>query len=170
MQPDQAKLLLEHYGEICCYEMGITSRVIAAIPDGRGNYSPDPKSKNALDLAWHIASSECWFLDSLIKGSFAMEGEASRPPELDSGARIAEWYKANIAPLWEQVSKLDAAKLAQPMDFFGIYNFPAVAYLSFMSRHSIHHRGQLAAYLRPMGGKVPDIYGGSADEPFQPPQ
>jgi uncharacterized damage-inducible protein DinB len=32
--------------------------------------------------------------------------------------------------------------------------------------HSIHHRGQLSAYLRPMGAKVPSIYGGSADEPF----
>src|SRR5262249_55646325 len=27
----------------------------------------------------------------------------------------------------------------------------------------IHHRGQLTAYLRPMGGKVPAVYGPSAD-------
>jgi uncharacterized damage-inducible protein DinB len=27
----------------------------------------------------------------------------------------------------------------------------------------IHHRGQLATYIRPMGGKVPAIYGPSAD-------
>jgi uncharacterized damage-inducible protein DinB len=33
--------------------------------------------------------------------------------------------------------------------------------------HGIHHRGQLMTYLRPMGSKVPSIYGGSADEPFQ---
>ena len=30
----------------------------------------------------------------------------------------------------------------------------------------MHHRGQLSAYLRPMGAKVPAIYGGSADEPM----
>jgi uncharacterized damage-inducible protein DinB len=29
---------------------------------------------------------------------------------------------------------------------------------------AIHHRGQLSAYLRPMGGKVPSIYGPSADD------
>jgi hypothetical protein len=29
------------------------------------------------------------------------------------------------------------------------------------------HRGQLAAYLRAMGSKVPAIYGGSADEPMK---
>ena len=30
---------------------------------------------------------------------------------------------------------------------------------------AIHHRGQLSVYLRPMGGKVPSIYGPSADDP-----
>ena len=28
----------------------------------------------------------------------------------------------------------------------------------------IHHRGQLTVYIRPMGGKVPGVYGPSADE------
>jgi len=31
------------------------------------------------------------------------------------------------------------------------------------SHHVVHHRGQLSSYLRPMGGKVPAIYGPSAD-------
>ena len=29
----------------------------------------------------------------------------------------------------------------------------------------IHHRGQLSSYIRPMGGRVPSIYGPSGDEP-----
>ena len=33
-------------------------------------------------------------------------------------------------------------------------------------RHSVHHRGQLSAYVRPMGARVPAIYVESADEPF----
>jgi uncharacterized damage-inducible protein DinB len=32
---------------------------------------------------------------------------------------------------------------------------------------AIHHRGQLSVYLRPMGGKVPSIYGPSGDETGQ---
>lgn len=32
---------------------------------------------------------------------------------------------------------------------------------------AVHHRGQLSTYLRPMGGKVPSIYGPSADDPGQ---
>ena len=48
---------------------------------------------------------------------------------------------------------------------FAIFSFPAIAYLGLMTSHSIHHRGQLSTYLRPMGSKIPAIYGGSADEP-----
>ena len=33
---------------------------------------------------------------------------------------------------------------------------------------AIHHRGQLSSYLRPMGAKVPSIYGPSADDPGVP--
>lgn len=30
---------------------------------------------------------------------------------------------------------------------------------------AIHHRGQLSTCIRPMGGKVPSIYGPSGDDP-----
>ena len=44
---------------------------------------------------------------------------------------------------------------------------PNATYLGFANNHSVHHRGQLAAYLRAMGSKVPAIYGDSADEPMR---
>jgi uncharacterized damage-inducible protein DinB len=44
-----------------------------------------------------------------------------------------------------------------------VMNWPAVQFIGFANNHSIHHRGQLAAYLRAMGSKVPNIYGPSAD-------
>jgi len=65
------------------------------------------------------------------------------------------------------IRAMPGEKLAKPVTFFGMFNFPVAAYLGFMNNHSIHHRGQLATYLRPMGAKVPSIYGGSYDEPFQ---
>jgi uncharacterized damage-inducible protein DinB len=49
------------------------------------------------------------------------------------------------------------------VDFFG-RTAPAVIWLSAMNNHMIYHRGQLAAYLRAAGSKVPAIYGVSADE------
>ena len=53
------------------------------------------------------------------------------------------------------------------VDFFGLMQWPAVSYLGLANNHGIHHRGQLSAYLRALGSKVPALYGGSADEPFQ---
>ena len=45
-----------------------------------------------------------------------------------------------------------------------VWTQPAVGYLNFHLKHLVHHRGQLSAYLRPMGATVPSIYGPSADE------
>jgi len=64
---------------------------------------------------------------------------------------------------------MTAEQLLMPVNFAGVFNMPAVLYLGFLNNHSIHHRGELATYLRPMGSKVPAIYGGSYDEPFVPP-
>ena len=45
-------------------------------------------------------------------------------------------------------------QLTTPADFLA-FNLSAVFYLSFINNHSIHHRGQLAVYLRPMSTKGP---------------
>jgi uncharacterized damage-inducible protein DinB len=61
---------------------------------------------------------------------------------------------------------MEGADLSPEVDFYGTKR-PNAHYLVFCVVHGAHHRGQLAAYLRPLGGKVPSIYGGSADEPYQ---
>ena len=38
--------------------------------------------------------------------------------------------------------------------------------LWYMLMDSVHHRGQFSVYLRMADGKVPSIYGPSADEPW----
>jgi uncharacterized damage-inducible protein DinB len=58
---------------------------------------------------------------------------------------------------------LFARQLTRPIDFRGIITLPAIAFLSIGLNHSIHHRGQLSMYLRPMGANVPAIYGESHD-------
>ena len=58
---------------------------------------------------------------------------------------------------------LPGDKLMSNLDMFGNFSWPAVQYIGFANNHSMHHRGQLAAYLRAMGSKVPNIYGPSAD-------
>jgi uncharacterized damage-inducible protein DinB len=168
MEPDQASSMLGYYVETLEYELPITAKVIAAVPEGREGYRPDPVSRPALELAWHIASSEMWFFEGIARGAFT-QAEPALPAEVKTCGQVAGWYRKNMPEALAKLKALPASQLAKPIDFYGILNLPAVSYLSLMIRHSVHHRGQLSAYLRAAGGKVPDIYGGSADEPFQPP-
>ena len=43
---------------------------------------------------------------------------------------------------------------------------PRLGFLWFLLSDQIHHRGQFSIYLRMAGGKVPSIYGPTADEPW----
>jgi uncharacterized damage-inducible protein DinB len=50
-------------------------------------------------------------------------------------------------------------KLTNVIDMFGIIQAPGVNFLALTVKHSVHHRGQLSTYLRPMGSKVPGSTG-----------
>lgn len=145
-------------------EAGTTKRVIGAVPADKGGYAPDAKSMTALALAYHIAVSEVWFLDSVAKGTFEWTG-GEMPESIKTPADVVAWYDEHRGPALERVKAAPPELLARETAVFG-GSSPNVVYLSICIRHAIHHRGQLSAYLRPMGGKVPAIYGGSADEPM----
>jgi uncharacterized damage-inducible protein DinB len=165
MTSEQATFLLnEIYLPQIRNEHKTTRRVIEAIPADNCSWCPDPKSKSALDLAWHIASSECFFLNGIAAGRYERTGDPSMPASIKSPADVLNWYDENHAKAVAQLTQVQGDNLSRPLDFFGMFSFPAVAYAGLMCSHSIHHRGQLSSYLRPMGGKVPSIYGPSADE------
>jgi len=144
-------------------EHATTLRVLKNV--NPGSWRPDPKSRPVLDLAWHIAHSEQWFLGSIIRGTFdpSEAADGSAPANLQG---IIGYYEERFARNIAAIKKLSAAHMAKVTDFFGMKH-PMYEYLGFALVHMVHHRAQLATYLRPLGGKCPDIYGGSADEPFQ---
>ena len=164
MTPEQCKALCKIFTDTSRHEAETTKKIIRAVPDDKKSYKPDPKSMSAHELAWHIASAEIMFYDFILNGQMS----AGRPPEAPStiGA-ILDWYETNYQDRVKKVDEMPADKLAQNLVLFAGMSFPAVMYLDMMNRHSVHHRGQLSTYLRPMGSKVPAIYGGSADEPMQ---
>jgi len=147
-------------------EAEVTKKVIAAIPDAKSDYKPDPNARSAKELAWHLANTDIQFLDSIADLEFKMETPEQKP---QTSAETATWYDEQIKRGVARVQAMTPEQLMTPVNFVGMFNLPAVFYLGFLNNHSIHHRGALATYLRPMGAKVPTIYGGSYDEPFQPP-
>jgi len=146
-------------------EAQTTKRVIAAVPDAKADYKPDPNARTAKELMWHLANSDVQFLDGIASLNFNMETPEHKP---QTSAEVVAWYDQNMQRHLARVAAMTPEQLLTPIEFFGVFNLPAVLYLGFLNNHSIHHRGELATYLRPMGSKVPSIYGGSYDEPFVP--
>ena len=166
MQPDQAAFLLnEVFLPNLKNEHRLTKNVIEAIPLDKGDYRPDEISKTALELAWHIAATEMRFLNAVAAGAFDFT-PMPRPESIKNSADLAAWYTDNFASHLETVAKLSPEQLVTIVDFRGMFQLPAVMFLNFVLHHTVHHRGQLSMYLRPMGAKVPNIYGGSLDEPM----
>src|SRR5580698_323172 len=163
LQPDQAKLLLQMALPSLKNEHAITRKIIEAVPADKVDYRPDAVSMNALDLAWHIASAENFFMGAVVAGEFNFAGGA-RPESIRNAADVSAWYAASFQANFDRVKQLSSEQLLKIIDFRGVFQFPAVMYLQFALNHSIHHRGQLSVYLRPMGAKVPSIYGESYDD------
>ena len=165
MNPDHAKAAAETVGRQLQYEWMTTYKVLSAVPEGKRDYKPDPNARSAWDLVTHIAGADIWFLDGVLNGEF---GKPSDEAPATTVAGVADWYKKEFPNRLERILALDGARLAQIVDFFGM-KMPAVQLLLFTLVHMVHHRGQLATYLRPTGAKVPSIYGGSFDEQWQGP-
>ena len=169
MDANQAKFLAEHYARVFENEIPTTTKVLKAVGKGDGDYKPDPKSRSAIQLARHIATADGWFVGSTIEGKFEFDQAASEKAEasLKTADDAAAFYEKTMREKVAQLRATPGDKLAAEIDFFGFMKAPAVTFLSMAQNHSVHHRGQLAAYLRAMGSAVPSIYGGSADEPMQ---
>lgn len=155
-------LLEKVYNPALLNEHRITSSVIEAIPADKGDYRPDAISKSALDLAWHLAATEAFFMSAVAKGAFEFVPNP-RPESIKTSADLAAWSKESFNTHYQALQSLSDDQLMKVIDFRGMFQMPAVMYLGFLLHHTVHHRGQLSQYLRPMGAKVPAIYGESYD-------
>jgi len=169
MTPEQAQFLAQQYAQLMHGEFAATTKVLANVKDETRSYRPDEKSRTAWELATHLATADVWFLDSILTGQFAWDNDKVKALESSFGsvAEIVAFYEKTFPEKVKAVAAMAPADLAKTVSFFGMFEMPAASFLGMANNHSIHHRGQLASYLRAMGSKVPAIYGGSADEPMQ---
>jgi uncharacterized damage-inducible protein DinB len=165
MTAEQATALRDVLTGVIEAEASGTRKVISNIT--KPDYKPDSKSRSAWEIATHLAMSDVWFASSICNGAFAWTGEPPVPAEMTDPASVSRWHEKHLGDSLRQLRGMTPDQLLRPVEFFGRTG-PAVTWLTMMNNHAVHHRGQLAAYLRPMGSKVPAIYGMSADEPYQP--
>jgi uncharacterized damage-inducible protein DinB len=163
MRPDHATLILESVGLPSLQaEYPVTRNVIAAIPADKVDFRPDSIARSAIDLAWHIVTAENRFLEAVLSGAFDLTPRP-RPDTVRSPADVNAWYEERFARNVERLKEVSGEQLLNTIDFRGVLNFPAVIYVQVALSHTVHHRGQLSMYLRPMGATVPSIYGESHD-------
>lgn len=76
-----------------------------------------------MELAWHIASVDVWFLNSIAELNFG-SGSAEMPATIKTGKDIAAWYEPAIKAGIARVEAMSAEQLGTPVDFFGMFNSP----------------------------------------------
>jgi uncharacterized damage-inducible protein DinB len=164
MTGEQAQFLLQsvYLGPLKS-ESRITKKILEAVPADKGDYKPDPASRSAIELVRHIAAADNRFVETPIKGVFDTTSSVI-PENVKTPQQVAAWYEERFARNFEALQKLSGEQLVKIVDFRGMFQRPAVTFLTLGLHHTIHHRGQLSSYLRCMGAKVPSIYGESYDD------
>ena len=144
-------------------EMHTTLRVFEAVPSGHLDYQPAAKSKTSLGLVRHITLEDEWFLNSIANGAFTKPPDDSDACGIMSPADAVARYKEKVPVALNRVRAMSGEQLSKAIDLLGLFQAPGINLLALAIKHSVHHRGQLSTYLRPMGGTVPGIYGPTAD-------
>ena len=165
MNPEHAKAAADLVATMWQSEFPATCQVLAAVKDDAREYKPDPKSRTAWELATHLVTADIWFIESIVNGAFVWNPDAAKRVEsqFDNAGALVEFYKRTFPEKLAMLREVPPEKMTEVLDFFGFMKMPRAQFVAFANNHSIHHRGQLAAYLRAMGSKVPNIYGPSAD-------
>jgi uncharacterized damage-inducible protein DinB len=140
-------------------ESKTTHNVLARIPEN-SDYRPDPRSRTAKQIAWQIVCEEKMIIDALESG----KAEWAPPPEPATVKEVLAAFDAQSARMESRWKALSAEQWDGDLEFFGQKRAAAPMAWSFLF-DIVHHRGQITTYLRPMGSKVPQIYGPSGDEP-----
>ena len=154
--------LREFYLKRAKAEFPVFLKVLRALPKDL-SYKPHDRSPSAEQLVWTITNEIQALIEVVDTGK--SEWKEIPIPSLDE---MIQMYEKGSAELLDKVSKMDGAVEQRNAQFLYqgmvVMEKPTVEFLWDFMFDAIHHRGQLSAYLRPMGGKVPSIYGPSADD------
>jgi uncharacterized damage-inducible protein DinB len=139
-------------------------RVLQALPLDKYHYTPHERSQSAHRIVWTLIS-ESHACSSLIETG-KLTFEAVPPPEPEE---LLPMFNEAYDKLIHQIAAMDEAGWQKKGQFVMgghvVMEQPIGQFLWLFLLDAIHHRGQLSTYIRPMGGKVPSIYGPSGDEP-----
>jgi uncharacterized damage-inducible protein DinB len=151
-------------------EHATTVRVLQAFPPDRLDLQPHPRSKTARDLAWLFVQEQGLLEKALTTGFDWSAPPAAPPPAPDTLDQIIAAFVAAHRRVVGLVRAMTEADLGDTVNFFvapkTLGDVPKLDFLWWLLHDQIHHRGQFSVYLRMADGRVPSIYGPTADEPW----
>ena len=152
-------------------EHQITMRLLRAYPPDKVELRPHPKCKTARELAWMFAAERALgtaVLNDWYATNKPGSGQMPQAPA-DWQDLLAAIEKAHV-DYRVVVESLSDAQLYENVKFFTgprtMGDYQRIQFMWFLLSDQIHHRGQFSIYSRMADGKVPSIYGPSADEPW----
>jgi len=158
------KTTRDYYRERFEAEKPTFIKVMKAVPADKADYKPHPRSTSAGDLLWLLAVELHDACDIIDSGECVLSIKPA-----PSVAECVAAYEKHAATLQSRLATVDDKTWDGPakliMDGRVIWEATVGDMLFGFLFDAIHHRGQLSSYLRPMGSKVPSIYGPSADDP-----
>ena len=150
------------------YEATSTRKMLERIPADKFDWKPHEKSMTMGQLAIHVADMFTWYSATLETDEmdFAKGYEQPKP---ENAEQLVALFDKNLAAAKESLKNASAENFGNSWRLRNgeqiFFEMPKTAVLrTFVVNHIVHHRGQLAVYLRLNDIPVPSVYGPSADE------
>lgn len=145
-----------------------TRKALLAVPEGKNDWRPHPKSMPLGGLASLVASMPSWIPMIAERDELDISsGEGASKPAATNRELVESHDKAMEAAR-KSLSNTTDDELMNPWRLLWgskeLDNRPRYQIIADTIGHLSHHRGQLTVYLRLNDRPVPAIYGASADE------
>lgn len=146
-------------------EAKTTVKVFRAFPKASLDGKPHERSRSVRDLAWQCVADER-VIEKILDGSHDLRSVPPSPPPPQTIEEIALAHEAAHRDASEKMRRPETqfSKTVRVTLLHGSVELEQAETIWSNLLDQIHHRGQLTIYLRQAQGKVPAIYGPSADE------
>ncbi len=143
-------------------EFATTVKAMNAFPNEKLTYAPHERSADARGLMNKFVF-EMWLIDCHVFGR-PLDRSAFAAYKPENMSRLVSDFQNELSNFFTKLKSASEPDLDKTVEFAG-KTFIARDFILMMLFDQIHHRGQLSVYVRLAGGKVPSIYGPSADDP-----
>jgi uncharacterized damage-inducible protein DinB len=150
-------------------EMASTRRMLERFPEDKVEWRPHETCMTMGRLAGHVAELAGWVVPTMAQDKLEMDPKTYNPAIIKSRADALKQFDETVKTARAAIAGASDETFMKPWTFVAggqtVFTMPKIAvYRSFVMNHMIHHRGQLAAFYRVAGVKVPSLYGPSKDE------